>query len=136
VRVGISGTRQGATKDQEITLRYFLGSTGITRLTHGGCHGVDEQADAIYREVQFSPVVSVYPAIGGRGTYPEPDIIHDEMEPLKRNPLIVQDSELMLIVPAQAVEIRRSGTWATYRYSIKYGVLTIIILPDGTTQIG
>jgi hypothetical protein len=136
VRVGISGTRQGATKDQSKTLRYFLGATGITRLTHGGCHGVDEQADAIYREVQPSPVVSVYPAIGGKGKYPEPDIIHDEMEPLKRNPFIVEDSELILIVPAQPNEIRRSGTWATYRYAIRHGVLTIIILPDGTARIG
>jgi hypothetical protein len=136
VRVGISGTRQGATKDQVETLRDFFGSTRITRLTHGGCHGVDEQADAIYREVHPNPIVSVYPAIGGKGTYHEPEIIHNEMEPLKRNRLIVEDSDLMLIVPARPNEIRRSDTWATYRYSVQQGVINIVILPDGTTRIG
>jgi hypothetical protein len=134
MRIGISGTRKGVTKEQEATLRRILSSRGITRLTHGGCHGVDEEADAIYRESQPFPVVSVFPAISGRGKYPRPEIIHHEMEPLKRNPLIVEDSELMLIVPAQFNETPRGGTWTTYRYAIKYGVLTIIILPDGTIR--
>lgn len=136
MRVGISGTRRGPTPEQEAVLRSVLGSEHVTRLVHGGCVGVDEEADGLYREVQKCPVVSVYPAIGGKGHYAPPDYRDIERPPLERNRLIVQEAELMVIVPAQnRVLPRGSGTWATYRYAKAANVLTIVIFRDGSTGL-
>jgi hypothetical protein len=132
VRVGISGTQRGATEAQKRTLRAILGSPDVTGLVHGGCHGVDEEADELYRQAHGLPGRTVYPAIGGRGRYPDPDHLHAPRPPLERNRLIVRDAELMVIVPRQGREIRRSGTWATCRYARAAGVPTVIIYPDGT----
>jgi len=50
---------------------------------------------------------------------------------LARNQDIVDETEVLIAVPAQKKEIVRSGTWATIRRARKAGRLIYFIFPDG-----
>jgi predicted Rossmann fold nucleotide-binding protein DprA/Smf involved in DNA uptake len=138
MKVGISGTRQGATQEQKEVLAKLLSAPNISQLIHGGAEGVDEQADEIYHKVcaATKPRVIVYPATFGHGTYSEPHFKDVEREPLKRNRLIVAESDIMIIVPSGYQELVRSGTWATYRYASHANLITIVIYPNGDAKVG
>jgi hypothetical protein len=54
---------------------------------------------------------------------------------LVRNEDIVDQSNILVAAPHQQTEVNRSGTWATIRYARKFKVPTVIVFPDGTSQI-
>lgn len=137
MRFGVSGTTKGATPAQKATLREIFRSAAASELAHGGAEGVDEEADAIFRSVKGTDApVRVYPStLRPEGNYQAPRFRDIPREPLTRNKIIAQVADFMVIVPRQPVPIRRSGTWATYRYSLAAGKLTMVVLPDGQLRI-
>ena len=141
MRIGVTGTLRGATKLQLVILGSYINSPRVGRLVHGGAPGVDSEADALFEREgrdaegrRFRRTTDVYPAKGSRGTYARPTYRDIAREPLERDRLIVANCDLMLVVPRQDHEIRRSGTWATCRYAVAAGVITLVILPDGDTR--
>ena len=97
-------------------LKMFWGSFG-DEFRHGVCVGSDLQAAAIavslgYHEARF-PAGS---------------------NPLARNRIIVDGSQLMFATPNQPREVLRSGTWATIRYANKTYTPGITIWPDGSSS--
>jgi len=117
----------------------MMSSPRITSLVHGGAGGVDSEADAIFREVHpglLRRPIHVYPAHGSRGTYAEPSYRDIARPPLERDRLVVQDADIMFVLaPSRRPPYRRSGTWATYRYALQANVITIVIWPDGSTEL-
>lgn len=135
MRAGVSGTLRGATPAQSYALWRLFQSPAIGQLVHGGARGVDTEADALFREVNKDrPLIIIHPAEGHPWEGPEPTWCDIERPPLVRNKLIVQTADLMLIVPRTYTELRRSGTWTTYRYALEFGNLTLVILPDGRIE--
>jgi hypothetical protein len=141
MRVGVSGSQAGYTVAKLDTLAVMINSPRIGNLVHGGCVGIDCEADAAFERMghddyhrPYVRTVDVYPAFGSKGVYAKPQYLDIERAPLDRDHLIVAQAELMLIVPRQDYEIRRSGTWSTCRYAVKAGVITLVIISDGTVR--
>lgn len=128
-----TGTRQGCTPPQLATLRRVLSSERlrIVRLTHGGAVGADSQAHALALELGIE--VWVRPA--GPGRWPDAAEVFPVEPPLQRNPKIVDSGRGLLIAcPAEALEQRRGGTWATVRAARRMGVDVLLVLPSGSTR--
>lgn len=145
--VGVTGTTMGATPEQEEQLRYILGTT-VTVLHHGDAFGVDalafqlfctlrtQRQDSVIRRVVMHP-----PSQPDKRAFTSIDpLLGDEMRPeapyLIRDRAIVNETELLVAVPASPTEQLRSGTWATVRYARRAGRLIIRINPDGTIGLG
>lgn len=134
--IGITGTREGATPQQLISLTAIFGllsevADDIIRLHHGDCIGVDEQACELALEAGF--LLHCHPP-----TNPKlrARIRSDKESPprhyLIRNEDIVNYSDVLIALPKGNEEELRSGTWSTIRYAKRVEQPFIIIFPDGT----
>ena len=131
--IGFTGTRQGLTPAQMVTLRAEFETIEPNRqhtLVHGGAVGADEIAHRIARMLGWG--VEIFPATGSHGTF-HGGRIHLPRLPLERNRLIVSMVECLFATPS-GPEVQRSGTWSTIRYARKCERPGRIIWPDGSTS--
>lgn len=133
INIGITGTRKGANKVQQIAISQKL--KGVSHFHHGCAVGVDIKAaqmahnSGIY--VVGHPGMDVHGNV--RSNITNFDNHTEEPLPfLQRNRIIVDASNLMLAVPKDMQEERRSGTWYTVRYCRTVNKPLIILWPDGT----
>jgi hypothetical protein len=130
-KIGITGTRQGATTKQLIVFKELLYSFEMVELHHGDCLGADEQAHDIARGhciiIIHPPENPKYRAFceGAHEVLPM-------KEYKKRNCDIVDAAELVIGLPKKEYEEQRSGTWHALRYARKIGKPVIVIWPNGT----
>lgn len=132
IKLGFTGTRYIPTKYQfgalhQLLDTYIEGGEPV-RGHHGGCVGADA---AFHRMcVQRGMFMVLHPPTDSRR---QGIIIADEVRPrfpfLVRNHHIVDATDVLIAMPAQAQEILRSGTWATVRYARKNNFSVIIIPP-------
>lgn len=118
--VGITGTRYGASATQYREMAMLLKElkdNGAEVFRHGDCYGVDIEAADIARNLGY--YIIKHPGPSGAGT--KADEIELPLPFLFRNKVIVEKSDLLLVVPHTKTEQLRSGTWATYRYAKKIG---------------
>lgn len=134
--IGFTGTRQGLTASQILTLARLLGEHRPSTVHHGNAIGADEQFDHLVGSGMMQPPpyrVSHpchYAAQQSKRT--SPDEVFPAKAPLERNHDIVEACELLIACVAGPEEIR-SGTWATIRYARKVGKPIVIIWPEGST---
>lgn len=136
MRIGITGTRHGATRAQ---LKVLMGSlllyyqAGETELHHGACVGVDEQAALLGRAMNFR--VIAHPPNTDRYlstvSMNASDVVLPTAQYLVRDRAIVHSTGLLIAAPHTTVQIPRSGTWYTYRYALGKNKTTMLITPDG-----
>ncbi len=135
--IGFTGTRNGMTAQQKITVTSFLETLkqnesipGIIGL-HGDCVGADEDFHNICRILGF--VVNQRPCTAtSLRAHTDAVAIAEPIAPLERNQKIVDDCDALLACPPTFEELRRSGTWSTIRKGrIKAGIQVIIVYPDG-----
>jgi hypothetical protein len=136
--VGITGTQDGCTDEQFVTLGIvlkFYRDNGYNRLDHGDCIGVDAEAHLLARQLEYE-IIGIHPPImSGRRAFKKSDLMFEPKEYLKRNYDIANVCNTLVAVPKQSDEVRRgSGTWATIRYARTFEKPIIIILPDGFTR--
>lgn len=133
MKVGITGTRKGATGPQLGNLIETLRDIDATELHHGDCIGVDSEAHAIARGLGLKIVLHP-PTIDDQRAGCSGD---EEREPkpyLVRNHDIVNETDLLIALPGELMEQRRgSGTWATVRYARKLRRPVLIITPAGVS---
>jgi len=137
VRWGITVTRRGLNRYQDRSLDFFLQrhvETGDT-FHHGCCLGVDSELHRKLRGLSFDVVIIGHPPSNtsqvDEGVLGDCDKVRKPLPYLERNWKIVQACRKLLVVPGEFTEQRRSGTWATYRYSIKQKKPHHVFLPDG-----
>lgn len=129
MKVGITGTKNGASPSQLAAIASMLYVLDPEELHHGDCVGVDAQAHTIAEKLQIRTVL-----------HPPTDdklrafCLADEDCPprpyLKRNHDIVDSVDHMIVVPEDGRErFRGSGTWATFRYTKKTGKPFTLLLP-------
>jgi len=129
MKIGITGTRSGMTEHQfsqlkEILSRYPAG----TEFHHGDCVGVDVEAAVLAESMGFH-VIS-HPGPGG--PLQAGHNSHEIREPhthFKRNRSIVDDTELLIVVPFQTEWQSKGGTWYTHDYAVKKEKSVIIVFP-------
>lgn len=132
--VGFTGTRKGMSTKQLATLRRFKAPWGAFH--HGACDGADTEACDYFYELHWW--IHAWPSHNPNAAAmaqshtihrPAPDIGY---EPLLRNKLIVDASDLMIATPSNTKNIPRgSGTWFTIRYTRQVGKSLYIIWPNG-----
>lgn len=134
-RVGVTGTREGATAAQLArllsTLWLLRDRRGAKYLHHGDCLGVDQQAAEMARELGYTivghpPKINVLRAFFPSDEEREPD------EYLPRDRKIADEVDLLIGLPADVHPRPRSGTWYTIKYAREIGRTVAIIQPNGT----
>lgn len=134
IHVGFTGTQQGMTERQRERVRELLEYKDFWG-HHGMCVGADAEFDGIARLCKGFRWMYIHPctiesrrAVINRTDY---DIVFSVQDPLTRNRDIVQSSDLVIATPKTIREERRSGTWATIRYTCESGKKLYIVAPNG-----
>lgn len=144
--LGFSGTQQGMTIQQILSLRQLLNTfePKPVQFHHGDCIGADQEfhnsvllTHGGKAEIHMWPTNilgkrahcdKIYSYKGARY------VVHPVMDPLERNAVIARTCRVVIIAPKDFEENIRSGTWVTFRRAINYRKQTIIIWPDGRTE--
>ncbi len=132
--LGITGSQLGSTKNQSITLMYLISQLmDSTKFYHGGdCIGVDAEFVEIVRHlVPHATIIGHPPDISTKRAFCKYNIERKPKPYLLRNKDIVNESDVLLVVPKEDTEQLRSGTWATYRYAKSLNKPIIFIYPNG-----
>lgn len=122
LHVGFTGT------SQEISIQQFTDlsavmlwlSTGYDSqdivLHHGDCVNADAIAHNMAVGLGWS-VVKHPSTLSHKRAYTSGGETREAKPPLKRNRDIVDETQILIAVPAQRKEVLRSGTWSTVRYA-------------------
>ena len=137
--MGVTGSRYRPGSDQ---LHGFGGVLvallwrGVWEFRHGACVGADEEMAA--RSSARGLWTVAHPPINERLLSSRALEVSDELEDadeyLARNRAIVDAVDVLVALPRRFVEERRSGTWATVRYSRQVLTPVVIVWPDGTVD--
>ena len=134
VSLGFTGTRAGLTNHQTIALVYVLSrlEKQLIGIHHGDCVGADDQFHDICVRCGFYDLIESHPCnLEKQRAFNKAPKIHKPKPPLNRNRDIVLASDLLFVCPKEDNEIIRSGTWATYRESIRQKKSSIMFPPAG-----
>lgn len=139
MKVGFTGTREGITAYQTISLAALIATFEITEAHHGCCIGADAEFLRLIRKhyEKLESLVCIYyhqPEDKKHAFEIRPSPIDRVLIPrpyLTRNRNIVDLTDILLACPKTKVEERRSGTWATIRYARRSDKPIYIIFPDG-----
>jgi hypothetical protein len=118
--VGVTGTREGMNEAQFEQVKKFLKECGGTVLHHGDCQGVDVEVAYIARELGYK-IICHPPKFKTTQGFFGGDEMREPLGYLQRDRNIVDESEILLVVPLQNERQDKGGTWYTYDYALKKG---------------
>lgn len=129
--VGVTGTRQGGTRQQLATLYDLLSDLEADEFHHGDCIGVDAEAHKIALNLGY--YIVIHPPIDKRlrAFCKGADEVNSPFPYLVRNRHIVQDVQHLFVIPKEFHPQRKGGTWFTYRYAREINTPYTIIWPNG-----
>lgn len=137
MKAGFTGTREGMTDAQFVSLRQQIAVLRPDEFHHGCCVGADEDIGVfVYDTYPFTRVVG-HPSdikwMTSSGAVARCHELHPPKPPLARNRDIVDavDEIGVLLVAAKGPEKLRSGTWSTVRHARKRGKRIVIVWPGG-----
>jgi len=133
VKVGVTGTREGATEYQLNELRSILTELKGSEFHHGDCNGVDVQAAAIARELGYKIICYPPKSTEEQGFFGG-DVVHEPAGYLERDRAIVDACEVLLVVPKQMSWQPKGGTWYTHDYAVKCDKPLTIIFPKDPNE--
>lgn len=128
MKVGVTGTRSGMTETQFFLVKGFLESLKGAELHHGDCVGVDAEVAMLAQELGYKIVCHPPEKDDLRAYVPA----HEMREPFsyfRRNRNIVDECDMLIVVPYQSSQQAHGGTWYTYSYAVKKNKRTEIIWP-------
>ena len=133
--VGFTGTQRGLTPGQFRTVKRLLLDLSPTDVHHGDCIGADSQFHDLV-EVQGQACIHIHPP-----SYPKKrahrvslSVPRRPAAYMTRNQHIVNESNVLIVCPAERHEVTRSGTWSTYRRAIKAKITIVLVLPSGEVE--
>ncbi len=138
MKVGITGTREGMTPEQKAAFGRLFTELRPTVFGHGDCVGVDDEAARLVDECDVAIAVHVicYPPVDE--THRAFNPCYDEMRAPRthfaRNRDIVDECDVLIVVPLQNERQDRGGTWYTHDYAVKKGKPLYVLWPDGRVQ--
>lgn len=133
--VSFTGTRRGLTYHQVDVLYGLMKRFEKGTFHHGDCVGADAEAHEIVRRIGGFDI-DVHPCdIEKQRAFCEgASQVYDELPPLDRNKIIVNEGRVLIACPKGFSEEKRSGTWATIRYARQINRTIIIIWPNGSVK--
>lgn len=129
MKIGVTGTREGATEYQLAELRKVLTELKGTEFHHGDCNGVDVQAAAIARELGYKIVCYPPKSTEEQGFFGG-DVMLPPAGYLQRDRAIVDSVDVLLVVPKQMEWQPKGGTWYTHDYAKKQNKPHNVIWPN------
>jgi len=128
MKVGVTGTREGANAYQLAELRTVLTELKGTEFHHGDCKGVDVEAAAIAKDLGYK-VVCHPPKSSEQQGFFGGDEMREPLGYLQRDRNIVDATDVLLVVPLQNEWQPKGGTWYTHDYAVKTGKPVNVIYP-------
>lgn len=133
MKIGFTGTQSGITPQQfDLLVEVLQELHEITEAHHGDCFGADWEfsniVDAIFG---FGKIHCHPPEDNKKRAFARVDVMNKALPYIIRNHNIVDATDILIACPKGMIEERRSGTWATIRYSRKQGKPIVILWPDG-----
>jgi len=129
MKVGVTGTREGATEHQLAELHGVLSGLDSSEFHHGDCNGVDVEAAAIARELGYK-IVCYPPKSSEEQGHFGGDVVHAPAGYLERDRAIVDACDVLIVVPKQMSWQPKGGTWYTHDYAVKTNKKIIVIWPE------
>lgn len=132
VKIGVTGTRSGMNTKQRREVTEFLRATAPDKeriLHEGDCVGVDDEVAEIAAELGYRIVV--HPPVSAENRAFRTG--NENREPkthFARNRSIVDESDVVVVVPFQNEHQDRGGTWYTHDYAVKKKKRVIVFYPD------
>ena len=133
MKIGITGTREGATDYQLTEIRHLLVQLRGTEFHHGDCSGVDVQAAAIARELGYRIVCHPPKTTESQGFFGG-DEVREPLGYLQRDRNIVDETDVLIVVPLQTEWQPKGGTWYTHDYAVKKDKPLTIIFPKALNE--
>ena len=133
MKVGITGTREGATEYQLIELLNLLTHLNGTEFHHGDCKGVDEQAALIAKSLGYK-VVCHPPKSNELRAFSPYDECREPLTYLARDRKIVDETDVLIVVPLHTEWQPKGGTWYTHDYAVKKNKPLTIIYPKDPNE--
>ena len=135
MKIGITGTRSGMNDRQMIALIDLLESYYVDGIEfhHGDCIGVDLEAAVIAKETKYR-VICHPPIKDELRAYHESDETRSPLSYFARNRNIVNETDLLVVVPYQNEHQDHGGTWYTHDYALKVGKPVFVIYPGSEDQ--
>jgi hypothetical protein len=130
MKIGITGTRSGGTPHQLDAVYKYLASlpTGA-ELHHGDCVGADFDVATI--AVSLGMRIVCHPPIKeDLRAFFESDETRPSYSYFSRNRNIVEETDLLLVVPYQTSPQSVGGTWYTHDYAVRQGKPVKIFYPE------
>ena len=128
MKIGVTGTREGANEYQLMELRRVLAELDGTEFHHGDCEGVDAQACAIAQELGYK-IVCHPPKSNYIRAFMPYDESREPLDYLERDRNIVDACDVLLVLPLQNEWQPKGGTWYTHDYAVKQDKPVSIIFP-------
>jgi hypothetical protein len=129
MKIGVTGTREGANDRQLEAIITFMESLGSGHeLHHGDCSGVDVEVAQVAKELGWR-IVCHPPKTTETQGYFGGDEIRQPLGYLQRDRNIVDETEMLIVVPLQNQWQSRGGTWYTHDYAVKKGKPVNIFYP-------
>ena len=130
MKIGVTGTREGANDAQLRRIGAYMMSLGSGHeLHHGDCKGVDVEVAAIARYLGWR-IVCHPPKSNEQQGYYGGDEVREPRGYLQRDRQIVDETELLIVVPLQDEWQNKGGTWYTHDYAVKKGKPVKIFYPN------
>jgi hypothetical protein len=133
MKIGVTGTREGANDKQLKQVAEYLMSLGPVgpghELHHGDCRGVDVQIAAIAKHLGWR-IVCHPPKLTEQQGFFGGDEIRGKKGYMERDRHIVEETELLIVVPLQDKWQPKGGTWYTHDYAVRKGKMVKIFYPN------
>lgn len=145
MKIGVTGTRSGMNKHQKTELINFMvfaarayalnnGSVEVHHeVHHGDCVGVDVEFAEIAKELGFKTICHP-PEKNELRAFHKSDEIREPKSYFARNRNIVDECDLLIVIPYQDNHQKSGGTWYTYDYAVKEQKPTLVIFPRNESQ--
>jgi hypothetical protein len=129
MKIGVTGTRSGMTEEQFGSIELFLRSVE-GELHHGDCVGVDVEVAELAKEIGYRTVCHP-PEKEDLRAFHASDEIRWPLSYFARNRKIVDECDVLLVVPFQKTHQSSGGTWYTHDYAVKQGKKVIVFYGEG-----
>jgi len=128
MKVGVTGTRSGMNKRQQQEFTDFLNELGSGEFHHGDCVGVDVEAARIAEKLGWKTVCHP-PIKDDLRAFHDSDEFREPKSYFARNRNIVDETDVLLVIPYQDSHQSHGGTWYTHDYAKKKDKPLHVIFP-------
>ena len=132
MKIGVTGTRNGMNAEQLKRFKFTLATMRQSQedeFHHGDCVGVDVEAAAVARSMGMR-TISHPPVDESLRAHHNSTVILEQKTHFARNRDIVDDVDILFVIPWEDEWQSRGGTWYTHDYAEKKGVETITLWPS------